>query len=179
MILALIMELEIQDIFFICFAVRILSLFKSISNEIQLKRNGAVEYGKSNSMVLTFSHVIFYVCCLLEAYEMDRVVNNITYLGIALYVFSMIALASVILSLGKFWTVKLYIAPDHKVNHSWLFRWFRHPNYFFNVIPELIGLALICQAYITLVAGLFMYSIPLYIRIRQEEAIMKQKFTDY
>lgn len=37
----------------------------------------------------------------------------------------------VIRQLGDIWTVKLYITPGHLVKMHVLFRWFRHPNYFF------------------------------------------------
>src|SRR5437870_13907816 len=35
---------------------------------------------------------------------------------------------------------KLLIASDHTLNQSGLFRWVRHPNYFLNILPELVGL---------------------------------------
>ena len=75
--------------------------------------------------------------------------------------------------------MKLMIAPEQKINKSSIFKYFRHPNYFLNIIPELISIALICQAWFTLAIGLPLYCIPLYIRIIQEEKLMKTHFSNY
>lgn len=75
----------------------------------------------------------------------------------------------VIYKLHDVWTVKLYIIPDHRIEKSFLFRTVRHPNYYLNIIPELIGVALLCNAWYTLLIGLPIYACLLAIRIRQEE----------
>ena len=75
--------------------------------------------------------------------------------------------------------MKLMIAPEQKINKSSIFKYFRHPNYFLNIIPELISIALICQAWFTLFVGLPLYLIPLAIRIVQEEKLMKTHFSNY
>ncbi|HEX8548152.1 MAG TPA: isoprenylcysteine carboxylmethyltransferase family protein, partial [Cytophagaceae bacterium] len=99
--------------------------------------------------------------------------------GLIIFAFSMVALFAVIKALGPIWTVKLIISPQQTVVKSFLFSTFRHPNYFLNVIPELIGLALICQSFFTLIIGLPLYLIPLVIRINQEEKIMRSNFLNY
>jgi isoprenylcysteine carboxyl methyltransferase (ICMT) family protein YpbQ len=48
-----------------------------------------------------------------------------------------------------------------------------------NILPELAGLALALDAYVTLIVGLPIYLVPLMIRIRQEEAAMTAKFDTY
>lgn len=165
--------------FMLAVAIRMVSLVKSISNEKKLKKAQAVEYGKINSRILTMAHILFYLSCLMESIVLGKEPGSITFMGIGLFIFSMIILWIVIISLGEVWTVKLIIAPQHKVNESFIFRYFRHPNYFLNIIPELISIALICQAWFTLLIGLPVYLIPLAIRIRQEEKIMKKHFTNY
>ena len=62
------------------------------------------------------------------------------------------------------------------IKHSWLFKTFRHPNYFLNIIPELIGIALLCQAWYVLLIGLPIYLLVLFKRIRQEEQAMATLF---
>jgi isoprenylcysteine carboxyl methyltransferase (ICMT) family protein YpbQ len=54
----------------------------------------------------------------------------------------------------------------------------RHPNYFLNVIPELIGLTFIMGAWLVLAIGLPLFLIVLGIRIAQEERVMKTCFPD-
>jgi isoprenylcysteine carboxyl methyltransferase (ICMT) family protein YpbQ len=160
-------------------AFRLASLVKSVANEKKLRKANAVEYGKKNSILLTIAHTLFYLSCLIEALLLDKTANTITWIGAGIFVFSMIVLWTVIFNLKDVWTVKLYIAPYQVVNRSFIFKYFRHPNYFLNIIPELVAIALICQAWYTLVIGLPVYFIPLIIRIVQEEKVMKTHFSDY
>jgi isoprenylcysteine carboxyl methyltransferase (ICMT) family protein YpbQ len=85
----------------------------------------------------------------------------------------------VIRILGRQWTVKLLVASDHTLVTHPLFRVVRHPNYFLNILPELIGLALALHAFWTLGIGLLLYLIPLARRIREEEKVMRSKFPTY
>jgi isoprenylcysteine carboxyl methyltransferase (ICMT) family protein YpbQ len=100
-------------------------------------------------------------------------------LGICLYVISVLTLLWVMRSLGSLWTIKLIIAPQHHLVRSGLFHFVRHPNYMLSIIPELLGLALATNAYRTLFVGLLLYSIPLMLRIRQEERVMRETFSNY
>ncbi len=171
--------MEIWHIYITFFVFRLLSLFKSIKNEKKLKQGGAIEYGKKNSIVLTWAHVAFYLFCIGESLFFGKTFNHISAIGSMVFIFSMISLWWVIFQLGPLWTVKLYIAKEHTLNTNKLFAWIKHPNYYMNVIPEIIGIALLCQAYYTLLFGLPLYLIPLIIRIRQEEKVMYEKFSDY
>ena len=45
----------------------------------------------------------------------------------------------VIKTLGGIWTLKLFILPNHPIIKSGLYKVTKHPNYFLNIIPELIG----------------------------------------
>lgn len=79
----------------------------------------------------------------------------------------------VIYALREVWTVKIFIVPNHKIVKSFLFRTVRHPNYFLNVIPEIIGVTLLCNAWKTMMFVLPVYLVILIIRIYQEEKAMK------
>jgi isoprenylcysteine carboxyl methyltransferase (ICMT) family protein YpbQ len=92
---------------------------------------------------------------------------------------SILALVLVWRELKGLWTVKLLMASDHTLNQRALFRWVRHPNYFLNILPELLGLALIMGAWIVLVLGLPGYLLVLRRRIIQEEQVMQQHFPQY
>ena len=63
---------------------------------------------------------------------------------------------------------------DFNAERSFLFRTVRHPNYFLNIMPELVGVALLCNAWITLCIGFPLYLCLLIVRIRQEEDAMKE-----
>ena len=161
--------------FFLIFAIflRLLSVFISTKHEKQLKADGALEYGQKNTKVLTLASIAFYLSCLLEAVFHKTQWSTLSWIGLGFYIFSMLILFTVIRQLGKLWTVKLIIAPNHKINRHWIFRSFRHPNYFLNIIPEFISIILIAQAWMS---ALFIFPICLIcllIRIIQEEKVMK------
>ncbi|WP_454818252.1 isoprenylcysteine carboxyl methyltransferase family protein [Labrys neptuniae] len=159
------------------FAWRLLTLVISARHEKALKRDGAQEYGAKNSILLTVFHVVYYVCAVVESAAGVHQPNALVSAGgIAIYIASTFVLVSVIRSLGGLWTIKIIISPQHRRVQSGLFSFVRHPNYFLNILPELIGFALALNAYWTLVIGIPLYFIPLVTRIRQEEAAMRDTF---
>lgn len=159
------------------FAWRLITLAISARHEKALKRNGAKEYGAKNSILLAASHVLYYVCAVVESALGTHQPNTlVSACGIVIYLASALALVSVIRSLGGLWTIKIIISPQHRRIQSGLFSFVRHPNYFLNILPELIGFALALNAYWTLVIGIPLYLVPLVTRIRQEEAAMRATF---
>ena len=170
---------EVLIIFVCFFALRLVSLAISIKNEKRIKQMGGVQYGATNSMLLAITHVLFYFLCLSEAiYKNQLSLDTTSAVGLGLLIFAYLMLFYVIYQLKEVWTLKIYILPNHKINTSFLFRWVKHPNYFLNIIPELIGVALLCKAYITLCVLFPIYLVILIIRIRQEEAAMKHLMSE-
>lgn len=161
-------------IFVAFFALRLVSLSFSIRNEKRLLRLGAKQYGKLNSLLLTLAHIAYYFGALYEAYVRDVSFDSLSALGLGIMLFAYGVLFYVIYKLRDIWTVKLYIAPQQRLERSFLFRTVRHPNYFLNIMPELIGVALLCHAWITLIIGYPLYLCLLFIRIRQEEEAMRE-----
>lgn len=159
---------------------RLGTLFISIRNERRLKAQGAIEIGAANSRVLALAHTAFYLAAIGEAFLRPVPMSDVvTVIGVAIYLFGAAMLVIVIYMLGRFWTVKLIIAPDHVLVRNSLFTWVRHPNYYLNIIPELIGFALTLHALNTLLIGLPLYLIPLVVRILQEEKAMQTRFAAY
>lgn len=168
-------------IWFVLLAVlfRLATLAVSIRNERRLKAEGAVEFGAANSTVLALAHVLYYLAAIAEGFWRDAPLDAVSYAGFALYGFGMVMLLAVMRLLGRWWTVKLILAPDHELVTHPLFRRVRHPNYYLNILPELVGLALTLHAFATLLVGLPLYMIVLAIRIRQEDQIMSTRFAQY
>jgi isoprenylcysteine carboxyl methyltransferase (ICMT) family protein YpbQ len=167
---------------FIILAVlfRLATLLVSFRNERRLKAHGAVEIGAANSIALAIAHTLFYLAAIAESFWSGGLDADATAgVGVVIYLFAAIMLIVVIRSLGRFWSIKLLIASDHVLVTNPLFRWIRHPNYYLNILPELIGFALALHAFRTLAIGLPLYLIPLVIRIRQEEAAMRTRFAAY
>ncbi len=153
--------------------LRILSVVISFRNERALKRAGAVEYGRVNTVFLGLAIVAYYILCFLEGYQKKVELDFIGFVGLIIYLISMFFLFTVIHLLGRFWTMKLIIATDHQLNRHFLFEYVRHPNYFLNVIPEIIALGLVSHAWLTMKWLLPFSFLFLAIRIVQEEKIMK------
>lgn len=167
--------------YFVVFALafRLAMLAVSAKNEQMLRRTGAVEIGARNTRVLIAVHLAFYLGAVIEAWVRVPSTDTVMIVGVAFYLFGAAILLLVVRTLGRLWTVRLLLAPDHELVRTSLFRYIRHPNYFLNILPELIGLALALHAWMTLAIGLPLYAIPLAIRIRQEERAMRDRFDGY
>ncbi len=156
------------------FAIRLAFLKISKRNEKAILENGGEEYGAANSKRITILHIIFYFGSLLEAVITKTEFDQISLVGVVFLTFSMIMLYIVVHLLDGIWTVKLMIAKNHKFNNHWLFEKVKHPNYFLNIVPELIGLGLLCHSVITSIIVLPLYAIVLYIRIKEENILIEQ-----
>ncbi|OOF54260.1 isoprenylcysteine carboxyl methyltransferase family protein [Rodentibacter genomosp. 2] len=164
--------LLINIIFVIILSLRFYTLSISIRNERSLINKGAVQYGKTNSTLLSVAHITFYIAAICEANYRLIGFDLVSQIGLAILIFAIAMLFYVIYELKEIWTVKIYILPNHKINRSFLFRYVRHPNYFLNIIPELIGLCLFCHAINVAIVGLPIYLVILAVRIKQEEKAM-------
>ena len=165
--------------FLIGFTLRLLSLGISIRNENRLKSKGAIEHGRRTTLALAILHTLFFFAALTEGLLKATPWTTLSTAGLAIYTFSLLALFYVIYELSPVWTIKLIIAKDHPLVTSPLFKHLRHPNYFLNVLPELIGLTLLAQSWFTAIILLPPYLYCLFIRIRQEEKVMRQACPDY
>ena len=158
-------------IVFAFFILRLYSLVISIRHAKQLQLQGATEYGKRNSTWLALTHIAIYVSATIEAWLQQTTMNSLSVIGLILMIFAYIILFMVIKTLGAIWTLKLYILPHHPIIKSGLFKITKHPNYFLNIVPELLGLLLLTQAGFT-APLLLPYAYLLWQRIHQEERLM-------
>lgn len=159
--------------------VRLVTLLVSVRHEKALRGGGAAEYGAANSKLLAGAHIAYYLAGFAEGFYRAPAFDAISVAGLALYAFGMAMLVVVIRLLGRFWTVKIMVAPDHVAVAHPLFRTLRHPNYYLNILPELVGYALVMHAWATLVIGLALYAVPLVQRIREEERVMRERVAGY
>lgn len=171
------MEFVLLLFFVIGIAIRVSSLLVSRRHEAVLRRSGAVEHGALNTRLLALAHGLFYLACLGEGLSRQAHFDKVSLIGLVIYAAAIGMLVWIVQLLGPLWTVKIMIARKHVINRHWLFRKVRHPNYFLNILPELFGFALMFHAYLTLVVGLPVYLVFLVVRIRQEEAAMRDLFS--
>lgn len=66
------------------------------------------------------------------------------------------------------------LVNNHKYVDHPLFRIVKHPNYFLNILPELVGLALVSHAYVTFIFIFPVYAVILYQRIAEEEKLLQE-----
>ncbi|WP_163655558.1 isoprenylcysteine carboxylmethyltransferase family protein [Listeria sp. PSOL-1] len=169
------MSLVILFIFLFVFITRLFFLKKSKANEKRILQQGGVEYGKINSRWIACLHTAFYLSCLGEGLLRKSSFDSISSIGVILLLFSLVMLYYVSHLLGSVWTIKLMLVKNHQYNDHWLFTKIKHPNYYCNIIPELIGLALLCHASYTFIVVFPIYLITLIIRIRQEDTLLREK----
>ena len=155
------------------------TLILSARHERALKRGGAREFGRGNSMLLALAHTVFYLSALAEGVARRAPLDALAISGIVLYGMGAAVMVYAMHLLGRFWTVKLILAPDHQLQTHPLFERVRHPNYFLGIVPELVGFALAFHAWWTLGLGLLLYAFPLSARIHEEERVMRERFSTY
>lgn len=168
------MQYLIQIIVAAVFIIRLLFLKVSKKNEKAILQNGGSEYGTANSKRLTVLHILFYASCLAESIIKKVRFDRLSLAGVLLLAFSIIMLYTVTRLLKGIWTVKLMLVKGHKFNNHWLFRTVKHPNYFLNITPELIGLTCLCRAFYSAAVILPFYAIVLFIRIKEENRLLKE-----
>jgi isoprenylcysteine carboxyl methyltransferase (ICMT) family protein YpbQ len=168
-------------VIFAAYAVvlRGISLAISFRNERRLKQEGAVEYGRSGTALITGVSLLYAAVAIVEGALRRVQFGAFTVWGIAIHTFSMVVLFSVIYQLRDTWTVKVLIARDHRLVTSWLFRTVRHPNYFLNLIPEFIGLTLVFTSWVTAAVLFPVLLVAIGVRIVQEERAMREAFPEY
>ncbi|MDL4974802.1 isoprenylcysteine carboxylmethyltransferase family protein [Enterococcus faecalis] len=166
------MSVSLYMLFIVIAMFRIRVLLISKRNEQELLESGGKEYGKIVSKLLAILHTLFYFCALFEGIYKKVQFDSIGLIGTIIIGLSFFILIRVIQTLGKYWTVKLIFADKHTLNTNWLFKHIKHPNYFLNIIPELIGVTLVFHAWYTLLILLMPYGICLYLRIREENQLL-------
>ena len=161
-------------------AFRLWTLHVASTNEKRLKEQGATEYGFGSTLAVWAATGAIYVGAAIEGFSFRNAqFDRISAIGLAIYIFSALALLWVMRTLGPFWSGKVLIAPGHQLVTNPVFRAIKHPNYFLKMIPELIGFPLLLHAFVTLAIGLPVFLISIFFRIRVEERVLSQKFEAY
>jgi len=160
--------------------LRTISIVYSFIQEIKLKREGANELLKLNSILLILASVAIYVISIFEVLYIQKTqFDIITVIGLVIYIFSMFILLLVIKGLGKLWTMKILIAPKHILKVKGIYKYFKHPNYFLNIIPEMIGIGLIGKSFYSTSILFILLLVILFYRIKKEAELMRNAFPEY
>lgn len=152
---------------------RLMELRLAKKNERWMKAQGGYEKGEKHYPYIVAIHTLFFLSLLLEvtfSWTEDSTWNIIPLL---LFLIIQWGRMWVISSLGKFWNTKIIVLPGAKVVRKGPYRYFRHPNYVI-VIMEMMTLPLIFHAYWTAIIFTLSCAVVLFIRIREEEAALKE-----
>lgn len=159
-------------IVFVSFVIllRLGELVLARRNEKWLLRHGAVEYGQKHYRYIVALHVLFFVSLITE-----YVFTSTGYYSIPLMVLYFLLLAFkawVIFSLGKFWNTKIFHISGYPLVKKGPYKFLKHPNYIV-VIGEIALIPLIFHLYITSIVFSILNGVMLYVRIREENKVLK------
>lgn len=155
-------------------------------NEVRLSRRnvtwaldrGGLEFGRRHFRWMVLIHVLFLPACALEVWGLGRPFVPALGLPMLAVVLSAQALRyAAILTLGPRWNVRVVVIPGEPAVTRGPYRFLRHPNYL-AVILEGIAIPLVHTAWLTAFVFTAMNAVVLFVRIRCEEAALKE-YSDY
>ncbi|WP_159517175.1 isoprenylcysteine carboxyl methyltransferase family protein [Sunxiuqinia indica] len=160
-------------VLFISFLIllRLSELLIARRNEIWLRANGAVEYGKKHYPFIVLLHLAFMLSLVIE--YLLKPTETPDYFLLALLLALIAVKMHIIYSLGRYWNTKILHIAGVPLVRKGLYKYFKHPNYFI-VISEIAVIPLIFHLYVTAIVFSVLNAIMLFIRIKAENKILKQ-----
>lgn len=150
--------------------LRLGELLLARRNERWLLQQGAVEYGQRHYRYIVALHVLFFISLITE-----YIFTSTGYYSILLLVLYFLLLgfkAWTIFSLGRFWNTKILHISGYPLVKKGPYKFMKHPNYVI-VIAEIALIPLIFHLYITAVVFSLLNAVMLYIRIKEENRVLK------
>ena len=153
---------------------RFSELFISGRNEKLLRKNGAVEYGKSHYKYMVILHTFFLISVAAE-YLFNYGYKNTAEFNI--YLFFLFVVLQVfrfytIYSLGMYWNTKILRIPGAPLVKRGIYKYVKHPNYFI-VVMEIALIPLIFNCYFTAVLFSILNLFILSVRVKAENEALK------
>lgn len=148
---------------------------RSRINEDRLRRRGAVEIGRANSLGLTLADTVIYLAAISEGLARGLALDLSAWVGVALYILGAASHLAFMRALGRLWT-RAFIAQEHFEGGAWLLRTTRYPTYMLPTGLELLGLCLAMHAHLVMAVSLPLCSLLLAERMRLEEQAMGERF---
>ena len=125
------------------------------------------------TIIIVANFVAFYVAALFPMPIAESA--NIKYVGLAIIVVGVILRYSIVSSLGKYFTVNVSIAEDHKLKTDGFYKYLRHPSYSASLL-SFAGYGISLNNWISLVLIVVAVSTAFLIRIRIEEEVLMGYF---
>ena|SRR3989338_11461814 len=158
---------------FIVFAA--LCLTQRISEAKRHKKTKGKIFAEWSLVAMVFVHFFFLFGSVIELFYLNYLYLVVVVIGIIMFCAGFFLRKWVINTLGQYWSLNVEIREDHKLITNGPYALCRHPNYL-AILLEVMGFALIANAYLTLLVGIIFYSVVLFLRIKAEENAMIKKF---
>ena len=153
---------------------RIAELVVSNRHIAAARAAGGVERGLGHYPAMVLLHTGLLVGAVVEVWVADRPFAG--WLGWPMLVLAVASQALrwwCIRSLGGAWSTRVVVVPGSRLVTSGPYRWLRHPNYV-AVVVEGVALPLVHTAWVTAVVFTLANAVLLRVRIRCEEAALRE-----
>jgi len=151
-----------------------LSLFWRAGKSVKRKSDKG-SLGLIWAIVIVANFLSYYISRWVPAGIADD--QNIRYLGLALIIIGVILRFTIVSSLGKFFTVNVVIAQDHKLKTDGFYKYLRHPSYSASLL-SFAGYGVSLNNWISLLIVVIAVSTAFLIRIRIEEETLIDHFSE-
>ena len=126
--------------------------------------------------ILTFLHILVAVVAIIEYFFIVTQINClITAIGLVSFTVGVTGRFWALNTLGKYHSPQIEIREDQPLITSGPYRYMRHPIYFFTIF-EVVGCALIPNAFFAFYIALCAYTPLLLYRLHLEEKTLMQTF---
>jgi len=160
--------------------VSVLGIYLARVVELGTKRNTVPGPVKENWTLRLFvlTGTLMLACSLAEFFLRQRSLYWPTFAsGWTLAIVSFVVRRKAIAALGQFWSLHVEIRENHKFVQTGPFRWVRHPTYL-SMVLEMGCVAVIANAWYSLLVVPFCFCPILWVRLHLEEAALVEKFGD-
>lgn len=157
---------------------RVVELVISARNASWARKQGGIEFGQGHFRVMTLLHGSWFIGAAVEVVLVERpLIPTLAIIMLTLLVLAQATRYWAILTLGRYWNVRVIVVPGASVVTRGPYALMRHPNYL-AVVLEGFAVPLIHSAWITALTFTLLNALVLTVRIRCEEAALSQ-YCDY
>ena len=149
-----------------------LSVFRRAGETVKQKSDKG-SLGLIWTIVIVANILSYFVSRWVPAAIADN--QNIRHAGLALIILGVILRFTIVSSLGKFFTVNVVIAEDHKLKTDGFYRYLRHPSYSASIL-SFAGFGVSLNNWMSLILIVTAISTAFLIRIRIEEETLINHF---
>jgi methyltransferase len=152
---------------------RIAELVIARRNGRLLVAKGAVEFGADHYPAIVALHVLWLAGMIVEIIVLSRALNPFWPALLVIYLLAQGLRYWALASLGANWNTRILVVPRGSAVRRGPYKWMKHPNYV-AVVIELLVLPLMLGAYLTAITASIINAVLLRIRIKTEEAALRE-----